>query len=82
MGRVRRRDFLFAAGVFLAAPLGPEAQQTKKVHRIGYLSFRAQPGPADKAFVQALSELGYTEGNNLVIEYRWAAWPSSWFRNS
>ena len=56
----------------IAAPLPAEAQQVGKVHRIGYLSFRwtkAQKHQMD-AFKQGLSELGYVEGQNYVIEYR------------
>jgi len=56
----------------LAGPLPAEAQQVGKVHRIGYLSFRwtkAQKHQMD-AFKQGLSELGYVEGQNYVIEYR------------
>ena len=51
-----------------------EAQQPKKLSRIGYLS----PGPASRpsarleAFRQGLRELGYVEGQNIVIEYRFA----------
>ena len=45
-----------------------EAQQAGKVYRIGFLS----SGPAiPRAFRQGLQEMGYVEGKNLVIEYRW-----------
>ena len=58
----------------LAVSLPAEAQQAGKVHRIGYLSVR---GPdAEKSYLPAfqlgLRELGYLEGKNIVIEYRWA----------
>jgi putative ABC transport system substrate-binding protein len=68
---VDRRRFLSTsfAGV-LAAPLGVAAQQTAKVHRIGYLGF--VPTPDEDAFRDGLRELGYVEGKNVVIEYRWA----------
>src|SRR5262249_9035738 len=58
----------------LLAALGlpADAQQQNKIIRIGYLSER--PAAQEKillpAFVQALHELGYTEGKNLVIEQR------------
>jgi putative ABC transport system substrate-binding protein len=50
-----------------------EAQQAKKVTRIGYLSLRASPSPGDRAFLQGLNDLGYVAGQNITIEYRWAA---------
>jgi putative tryptophan/tyrosine transport system substrate-binding protein len=64
---------LFALCSMLLAPcLSVQAQQVKKVHRIGYLTMRA--GVEEKvrisAFLQELRSLGYTEGNNLVIESR------------
>lgn len=49
------------------------AQPDSKIRRIGYLSLRAGPGPADEEFLAALRELGYVEGRNLAIEYRWSA---------
>ncbi len=60
-------------GLF-ATPLPVEAQQAGKVYRIGYLTSR--PGlPATNstviALLQGLRELGYVEGQNLVLEYRY-----------
>jgi putative tryptophan/tyrosine transport system substrate-binding protein len=49
-----------------------EAQQTKKVYRIGYLSHSPGIGPNEEAFRQGLRDLGYIEGQNLVIEWRFA----------
>jgi putative ABC transport system substrate-binding protein len=51
-----------------------EAQQPKKVPRIGYLGATSRStNPARiEAFRQGLSELGYVEGKNIVIEYRFA----------
>jgi ABC-type uncharacterized transport system substrate-binding protein len=51
------------------------AQQTKNIPRIGYLSaaFPSTSPARVKAFLQGLRELGYTEGKNIVIEYRYAA---------
>src|SRR5262245_22855542 len=51
-----------------------EAQQPKKVARIGYLAPATRAGFAHntEAFVQGLRELGYVEGQNIIIEYRWA----------
>jgi putative tryptophan/tyrosine transport system substrate-binding protein len=49
-----------------------EAQQAKKVPRIGYLSSRFAIEPREEAFRKGLSELGYVEGQNIVIEWRFA----------
>jgi len=50
------------------------AQQPGKVHRIGYLSTRSSSPatPAQEAFRQGLRDLGYIEGKNIVLEYRFA----------
>jgi len=57
----------------LAASLSADAQQRGKMPRIGYLHFRAGPIATDEAFLQALRDLGWVEGKNIAIEYRWAA---------
>ena len=72
MDRVHRRDFLIAAGALLAAPLAAKAQQAAKVARIGWLGDISAAGPRLEAFFQGLHDLGYVEGRNLVIEYRYA----------
>jgi len=65
---------IFTLGL-LATPLAAEAQSAGKVQRIGYLSLQRAEG--DKtwvaAFRQGLRELGYVEGQNVVIEQRHAA---------
>ena len=48
------------------------AQQPTTVPRIGYLVARSGPGPNEQRFQQGLRELGYVEGKNIVIEWRWA----------
>ena len=61
-----------ALGLF-AGPLPTEAQQVGKVYRIGFLDLRLRSTTTDPRFVafrQGLRELGYVEGQNLVIEYR------------
>ena len=51
------------------------AQQPKKIPRIGYLSSTDDPktpGPSIEAFQQGLRDLGYIEGENILVEYRYA----------
>jgi putative ABC transport system substrate-binding protein len=56
------------------APLDIGAQQTGRVYRIGFLGATSPSGyaPQVAAFRTGLRELGYVEGKNLVIEFRWA----------
>jgi putative ABC transport system substrate-binding protein len=58
--------------VLLFALCVAEAQQPKKVYRIGVLSPRSGIEPNDEAFRQHLRELGYVEGQNLLIEWRFS----------
>src|SRR6266481_9544034 len=61
--------------LILAAIQLAEAQQPKKVARVGYLSLqfpRSVSGPPIEAFRQRLRELGYIEKQNVVIEWRFA----------
>ena len=74
---MKRRAFLSVmAGSFLAAPLAAEAQQGKKVWRIGVLAGSPPTTPEAsrpwEALMQGLRELGYVEGQNLAVERRWA----------
>jgi putative ABC transport system substrate-binding protein len=71
---IDRRTFLGSlTGGLLAAPLAAEAQQAAKVARIGYLAASlAGPPHLSEAFRQGLRDLGYVEGRNVVIEYRFA----------
>jgi putative ABC transport system substrate-binding protein len=48
-----------------------QAQQAKKIPRIGYLA-STSPGGTEEAFRQGLRELGYVEGGSIVVEYRFA----------
>ena len=59
--------------MLLAFCQSAEAQQPKKVPRIGYLSLAAKASPRDEAFVKQLRDLGWVDGQNIAIEYRWAA---------
>jgi putative ABC transport system substrate-binding protein len=58
----------------LVAPLATEAQQSGRVYRIGYLSTPTRESVEHglAAFLRTLRELGWSEGQNLIIEYRWA----------
>jgi putative tryptophan/tyrosine transport system substrate-binding protein len=58
--------------LFLAAGTLAQAQQSKKIHRIGYLSLGLGIQPGEEAFQQGLRELGYVDGQNIVIEWRFA----------
>ena len=59
---------------FAFGGLRPQAQQPKKVPRIGYLSASdpATDSARSEAIRLALRELGYIEGQNIAIEYRYA----------
>ena len=71
---MRRREFITLLGGAAAAwPLTARAQQASKVVRIGILSLGSGPSLADEGFRNGLRQLGYVEGQNLVMLYRWAA---------
>src|SRR5258705_13936152 len=74
--RLSRRQFVVGAG---AASLGllvgcgrwpGQTQSPAKVPRIGYLMPRSGPIDFDRAFAEALHDLGYVEGHNVAIEWR------------
>jgi putative tryptophan/tyrosine transport system substrate-binding protein len=74
---MRRRQFVkLIGGGALAWPLKAAAQQGSKLYRIGYFSSgaaSAQGGAGiERAFVEALGELGWIEGKNVALEYRFA----------
>src|SRR5215813_14345337 len=75
---ITRRKLLtaFSLGI-LSAPRLSVAQAQDKVHRIGFLAplSRSTPSHPDvfyNAFMQGMRELGYVEGKNLTVEWRFA----------
>ena len=82
---MRRRDFIKATvSAVTAWPLAGRAQQRDRMRRIGVLMALAADDPAGQArfiaFVQALQELGWTDGRNVQIDTRWAAGDAERFR--
>ena len=70
---MRRREFIVLFGGTMAWSLPARAQQPAKVPTIGFLGANTPSvqGHWVTAFVQRLRELGWTEGRNIAIEYRW-----------
>lgn len=71
---MNRRDTLLALLAVGTAPLASHAQQPIKQARIGYIGFGTPEaiGYLFEAFKQRMRELGYIDGNNVVLEERWA----------
>jgi putative ABC transport system substrate-binding protein len=71
---MKRREFITLLGGAAAAwPLAARAQPAGKVARVGFLGNNRDNGisePGYKAFLAELQKLGFTEGQNLVVEYR------------
>jgi putative tryptophan/tyrosine transport system substrate-binding protein len=67
---VRRRDFIAFIGIpAIGWPLLVRAQQSSKLYRLGYLAPAPIPNLIE-ALQTGLRELGYVEGKNLNVEYR------------
>jgi putative ABC transport system substrate-binding protein len=74
---MRRREFITLLGSAVASPLTARAQQPERLRRIGVLMALAaddpEATPRIAAFAQALQRLGWTDGRNVRIDYRWSA---------
>src|SRR5262245_43651325 len=69
---MRRREFITLVGGAAAWPLVARAQQPGKLPTVGFLGAASAWSQWVAAFLQRLRELGWIEGRNLTIEYRWA----------
>jgi len=65
----KRLGFVIGVSLFLVCSIS-EAQRSEKIYRIGYITNRTKIGPNEEALRQRLRELGYVEGKNLIIEWR------------
>ena len=74
---MRRREFIVLVGSAAAWPFAARAQQTERMRRIGVLSSLAETDLEaqawDAAFRKRLVELGWIDGRNIHIDYRWGA---------
>src|SRR6266513_4878804 len=71
---MNRRQFIAAVGAVAAWPPAARGQQPAKLLTIGFLGTSTPSAWSHNvaAFVQRLRELGWIEGRNVAIEYRWA----------
>src|SRR5262245_24242958 len=83
MSNIRRREFITLLGGAAAWPVAARAQPAQ-VRRIGVLMPFAEDHPVGQArlaaFVQGLQQLGWTDGRNVRIDYRWSAGDSDRLR--
>ena len=84
---MRRRDFIRAiSGAVAGWPIAARAQQPERVRRIGVLMPGVAADPENQnriaAFQQGLHELGWTDGRNVRIDYRWGAGDADRIRSS
>ena len=66
---MKRREFILALGGTVAWPVVARAQ-ANRVPRVGVLSLRPMPSIYVETFLQGLRDLGYVEGQNIIVEYR------------
>jgi ABC-type uncharacterized transport system substrate-binding protein len=71
---MRRRDFITLLGGAAVWPSATRAQQTLRVARIGFLGASTRSGVEERLqrFRAGLRDLGYIEGQNIFIDFRWA----------
>jgi putative tryptophan/tyrosine transport system substrate-binding protein len=71
---MKRREFIALLGAAATLPLAAQAQQPAKLRTLGFLGANTPSAQTEStaAFVQRLAELGWTDGGNVLIEYRWA----------
>jgi putative ABC transport system substrate-binding protein len=67
-----RGIFITALAMLAALPLVADAQPAGKAPTVAFLSASSPTNPGVEAFRQGLRALGYAEGRNILIEYRWA----------
>src|SRR5882672_6424328 len=74
---MKRRDFIGGLGSAAAWSVAARAQQSDRIRRVGVLMARAESDPVYQALIQVfrtrLQQLGWTNGDNLGIDYRWTA---------
>ena len=74
---MNRRAFISAVGSAAAWPLAARAQQGERMPRVGvlmpYVENDPEASPRVTALRQGLAQLGWTEGRNVRLEYRWSA---------
>jgi len=76
---LRRIGIAVVFALSILAPLAAEAQPAGRLPRVGVISEGATLPSSATGFGQGLRELGYTEGQNIIVEYRYAAGRSDQF---
>ena len=84
---MKRREFMaLLGGAAIAWPVAARAQQAGKTRRIGVLMNLAADDPESMArigaFLHGLHQVGWVDGRNVVIHYRWGAGDNERIRNS
>src|SRR5215467_10220486 len=85
---MKRREFIALLGGAAAAwPLAAHAQPRERVRRVGFMFSSLAPDDPEgqarlTAFVQKLQELGWTDGRNMRIDYRWGLGDADRLRKS